>query len=542
MDKNNVRDALTGKRISPNKEVIEITNAIDYVKKMGFIIVRPLFDKRKLEKAGLYFLIMIFLFALIPLVSSAKYTAINSYANWTFDNSTYLGWDTGTDHEAIGNITFTGGSQVPVTSPCIDHDCVDLVGTAGAVNNPEINAFTGTLAVWINPQGNSQKILWQSVGSGTANSGIFIQRETNGSITGFADGGGTEDTFGFAYNLTATWTQIVIKINSTGIFAYRNGTKLGTPVIATGKGWFRTGAGSPIFLQSANAGYDEVKFFNVEMTDSNISDLYKAEAEPVIPSIYPVFYNESDNPASPTIQQISPSGYNFTIRINDTNGSAYLNFDGTNYTMSNVSNKYSAFLTGLSPNTYNYYFQAYGNGSSHLLNRTSTETYTISGFTYPLFTNENVTHSGNNYTFMINVFPQNNSVGIFFNNVNYTLGNSSNPIFNITINNISAGSYNYYYWAYNGTFFNTSSVMSINVQKQVGNVGIFVADFTTTNGILIFIIEIIVAILCYAFVSKPLGSFFIMIVGFVALVNQNLLIGLILIIGSVSLVLLPDKK
>lgn len=40
-DKNKVFDAITGKRISPNKEVICVANAIDYVKKQGYIVTLP---------------------------------------------------------------------------------------------------------------------------------------------------------------------------------------------------------------------------------------------------------------------------------------------------------------------------------------------------------------------------------------------------------------------------------------------------------------------------------------------------------------------
>lgn len=40
LDKNSVRDALTGKRIG-NKEVISVDNAIDWVKKQGFIVIQP---------------------------------------------------------------------------------------------------------------------------------------------------------------------------------------------------------------------------------------------------------------------------------------------------------------------------------------------------------------------------------------------------------------------------------------------------------------------------------------------------------------------
>jgi len=39
-DKNTMRDALTNKRIG-SKEVIWIGNAVDYVKKQGYLVIRP---------------------------------------------------------------------------------------------------------------------------------------------------------------------------------------------------------------------------------------------------------------------------------------------------------------------------------------------------------------------------------------------------------------------------------------------------------------------------------------------------------------------
>lgn len=39
-DKNTMRDALTNKRVG-SKEVIWVGNAIDYVKKQGYLVIRP---------------------------------------------------------------------------------------------------------------------------------------------------------------------------------------------------------------------------------------------------------------------------------------------------------------------------------------------------------------------------------------------------------------------------------------------------------------------------------------------------------------------
>ena len=41
LDKNVIRDSLTNKRIGNNREVICTDNAIDYVKKQGYIVSKP---------------------------------------------------------------------------------------------------------------------------------------------------------------------------------------------------------------------------------------------------------------------------------------------------------------------------------------------------------------------------------------------------------------------------------------------------------------------------------------------------------------------
>ena len=69
----------------------------------------------------------------------------------------------------------------------------------------------------------------------------------------------------------------------------------------------------------------------------------------------------------------------FNVTITSTNSTAGIEFNGVNYTLSNVSSAtiFNYTFPSLSAGTYGYYFWAKGNGTSHLLNRTIGYNYTV---------------------------------------------------------------------------------------------------------------------------------------------------------------------
>ena len=201
------------------------------------------------------------------------------------------------------------------------------------------------------------------------------------------------------------------------------------------------------------------EFENMNQTDNELN--YGAEETGEAPpsdTIYPLFSNYLDN--NGTLLGTGTGLFNVTVA--NTNGTVILHINGTNILASNLSaNVYNASHTFTSSGTYNYNWTAYGNGTSHNLNTSQIQSYTVNASadtSYPLFTN-NQTYPANNtqYTpngiwqFNITIANTNGTASIDFNNVNYSMSNLT-TVFNKTFTNLAKGIYPYYYWAYgNGT-------------------------------------------------------------------------------------------
>lgn len=91
---------------------------------------------------------------------------------------------------------------------------------------------------------------------------------------------------------------------------------------------------------------------------------------------YPQFSNFQEAPANNTLYAFGAT-YRFNTTITNTNGSAGIEFNGINYSASNLSNIFNTTITNPSAGTYSYYWWAYGNGTSHNYNKTTLRYYTI---------------------------------------------------------------------------------------------------------------------------------------------------------------------
>jgi sporulation protein YlmC with PRC-barrel domain len=92
---------------------------------------------------------------------------------------------------------------------------------------------------------------------------------------------------------------------------------------------------------------------------------------------YPIFSNNLTSIANGS-QYSSSNNYQFNITIANTNGTAGIEFNSVNYSLSNISNSFYWNAGSLGAGTYNYYFWSYGNGASHNYNASQTYSYTIS--------------------------------------------------------------------------------------------------------------------------------------------------------------------
>jgi len=91
---------------------------------------------------------------------------------------------------------------------------------------------------------------------------------------------------------------------------------------------------------------------------------------------YPIFSNEVLVPINNS--EYTPSTNSvFNITLENTNGTVWLNFDGTDYYATNVSNLFEVDVGQLSVGSYEYNWSSYGNGTDSLFNSTLTSSYTI---------------------------------------------------------------------------------------------------------------------------------------------------------------------
>ena len=115
----------------------------------------------------------------------------------------------------------------------------------------------------------------------------------------------------------------------------------------------------------------------VEDTNENINTTEQRTITIQKDTVYPQFSNYSDNNAT-----LSGSGTAiFNVTVNNTNGTVWLFINGTNLTATNLTaDVYSVSLT-LEAGTYNYTWNAYGNGSEKLFNNSGLIAYTVNATT-----------------------------------------------------------------------------------------------------------------------------------------------------------------
>ena len=196
---------------------------------------------------------------------------------------------------------------------------------------------------------------------------------------------------------------------------------------------------------------------------------------------YPVFSNYWDDNAS----LIDSGTGHFNVTLLSTNGTVWLEINGTNITATNSSASPTLFNTthAFTHNaTYPYLWHSWGNGTATNYNVSSARDYTVNASgddEYPVFTAftetpaDPATYSATAiYEFNTTLLSTNGTVWIRFNSDNYTATNVTGgaTIFNWTTTGLSAGNYSYNWSAYgNGTAnnFNMSDTYSYNISKAV---------------------------------------------------------------------------
>lgn len=211
---------------------------------------------------------------------------------------------------------------------------------------------------------------------------------------------------------------------------------------------------------------DNKKFWSPILKENVIVDLWNVSEAPPADAEYPVFSNYLDN--NGTLVDSGTAWFNVTLL--STNGSVILEFDGTNYTGTNLTaTVYNASVSVASAGTYSYYWGAYSNGTNHYYNTSGIKHYQVNESVddeYPVFSNfwsnNGTLNNSGDGLFNATITLSNGSVGVMFNNVNYSAENLTATIWNSTISISTNNTYTYYWWGYgNGSKanFNISNVI-----------------------------------------------------------------------------------
>ena len=170
---------------------------------------------------------------------------------------------------------------------------------------------------------------------------------------------------------------------------------------------------------------------------------------------FPQFTNFRDNNGT-----LIDSGLaTFNVTVTSTNGSVQLEFDGVNYTASNLTaTEFNVSINLGSSGTFNYQWNGFGNGTDNNFNTSAIFQYTVNETVDNIFpqitnvqdNNGTILDSG---TVIINatITSTNGSSGVEFDGTNYTMSNVSS-FFNVSFTIMGSGDFNYFVWSYgNGT-------------------------------------------------------------------------------------------
>jgi len=124
------------------------------------------------------------------------------------------------------------------------------------------------------------------------------------------------------------------------------------------------------------SGNSTSNFYSPIIYDDITIETWGTSEEPPEDNVYPIFTENKTSIANNT--EYNPTNYyQFNITIMNTNSTAGIDFNGTNYSLSNISSEYFYNFSSLGAGDYSYYYWAYGNGTENNFNASKTYDYTI---------------------------------------------------------------------------------------------------------------------------------------------------------------------
>jgi len=196
---------------------------------------------------------------------------------------------------------------------------------------------------------------------------------------------------------------------------------------------------------------------------------------------YPIFYDYWDDNATLINNGIA----HFNVSINSTNGTVFLEINGTNYTASNTTAIAFNVSVLMSNGTFPYYWGSWGNGTDHNYNISNLKYYTVNlSLIYPTFsdywdTNATLIDSG---TALFNVTLQNTNGTVFLeiDGTNYTATNITN-IYNVSVD-LTNGTYNYYWGSWGNGSSNEYNISNIRCYTLLPSVQYYSMNSSLTFG------------------------------------------------------------
>ncbi len=326
------------------------------------------------------------------------------------------------DNDAYGGIWLHGAYHSVVRDSNLSGNTWDVILTNGALNNTFLNC--------------SYDISKENVTQNTVAPVSLIRKwyyrayvnDTLGNLVSGANVTAFNVSGNYNFNLTSDATgytqlgEIIDYVNNGSARSYYSNY-----TIYAGKSGYLTGNHT----------------YNSTLSQNNYKDVFMLTA--VSDSEYPVFSNYKDNNAS---LFNSGTGW-FNVTLTSTNGTVILEINNTNITATNLTaSVYNASYSFDSSGVYTYYWHSWGNGTSHLYNKSDDRSYSIlSDTTAPnisIVSPENRTYTTTtidfNVTAVDNIRIESCWYSLTNGATNYTMSNTTASAWNATNSTMAQGS------------------------------------------------------------------------------------------------------
>src|SRR3989344_704732 len=209
---------------------------------------------------------------------------------------------------------------------------------------------------------------------------------------------------------------------------------------------------------------------------------------------YPIFTSIAEHTTNNSAY-VSGANYQFNSTITNTNLTAGVQINSTNYTVAGTNGGvFNTSFIFLSPGTYTYYWWSYGNGTSKNYNKTSISSYVIkkAGGNVTVYINNSLSNgtisAGTSILLNASLISGDQGINIYLYNNGTLINNGTSPISNTTTFS-TAGVYNitaYYTGSQNYTQnwsipFYVNVTPALNTAPQIKNVTVIGGTTITLN-------------------------------------------------------------